>query len=144
MTRQPRIGDDRGSIGIMVAALALALFAVVGLIVDGAGKARVLARADDLAAGAARAGAQAVDLAGYRTTGSISVNPARARAAARAYLSAAQVTGTVTLADGGRTLTVTVDDQYTPVFLSIVGAGHMNVTGKATVNLTEVQLGVTR
>jgi Flp pilus assembly protein TadG len=144
MSRQFKFGDDRGSIGIMVAALALALFAVVGLVVDGAGKARVLARADDLAAGAARAGAQAVDLAGYRTTGSISVNPANARAAAHAYLNAAEVTGTVTLTDGGRTLNVTVDDQYTPVFLSIVGAGQMNVTGKATVNLTEVQQGVAR
>ena len=58
--------DDTGTIGLMLAVLALGLLAMVGLVVDGAGKARALTRADDVAAAAARAGAQAVDIGDVR------------------------------------------------------------------------------
>ena len=56
MMRRAR-NDDTGAVGLMLAVLALGLLAMVGLVVDGAGKARALTRADDVAAAAARAGA---------------------------------------------------------------------------------------
>ena len=137
-------GEDTGALGLMVAVLALGLLAMVGLVVDGAGKARTLTRADDVAAAAARSGAQAVDLGSVRAGDRIGVNPAVARAAARDYLAAAGMTGTVTTSTGGQQLTVEATDTYHPVFLAAIGVGPMPVTGTATVDLSQVQSGELR
>jgi Flp pilus assembly protein TadG len=136
--------DDTGAVGLMLAVLALGLLAMVGLVVDGAGKARALTRADDVAAAAARAGAQAVDIGDVRAGTSTGVNPARARSAARDYLDAAGMTGSIEVTDSGRTLTVNATAPYSPVFLAAIGVGQMNVTGTATVDLVQVQQGELR
>jgi Flp pilus assembly protein TadG len=136
--------DDSGAIGLMLAVLALGLLAMVGLVVDGAGKARALTRADDVAAAAARAGAQAVDIGDVRAGTSTGANPARARSAARDYLDAAGMTGSIEVTDSGRTLTVNATAPYSPVFLAAIGVGQMNVTGTATVDLVQVQQGELR
>lgn len=140
----PALGDDTGAIGLMLAVLALGLLAMVGLVVDGAGKARALTRADDVAAAAARAGAQAVDVPDVRAGTGTTANPTRARNAAADYLTAAGMTGHTTLTGSGRTLTVTATNTYTPVFLGAIGVGAMTVTGTATVDLTQVQQGELR
>lgn len=136
-----RWGEDTGSASIMLVTLAVALLAVVGLVVDGGGKARALTRADDIAAGAARAGGQSVSVSNYYATGTVKVDPVKARAAAQAYLAGAGVAGSATVGDAGSTLTVTTHASYEPVFLSIVGIGSMGVTGKATVDLVTVKSG---
>jgi Flp pilus assembly protein TadG len=136
--------DDTGTIGLMLAVLTLGLLAMVGLVVDGAGKARALTRADDVAAAAARAGAQAVDIGDVRAGTSTGVNPARARSAARDYLDAARMTGSIEVTDSGRTLTVNATAPYSPVFLAAIGVGQMTVTGTATVDLVQVQQGELR
>lgn len=136
--------EDTGAVGLMLAVLALGLLAMVGLVVDGAGKARALTRADDVAAAAARAGAQAVDIGDVRAGTSTGANPTRARSAARDYLTAAGMTGTTTLTDSGRTLSVTATAAYTPVFLGAIGVHEMTVTGTATVDLVQVQQGESR
>ena len=138
--------DDTGTIGLMLAVLALGLLAMVGLVVDGAGKARALTRADDVAAAAARAGAQAVDIGDVRagTSTSTGANPARARSAARDYLDAAGMTGSIEVTNSGRTLIVNATATYSPVFLAAIGVGQMNVTGTATVDLVQVQQGESR
>ena len=100
--------------------------------------------ADDVAAAAARAGAQSVDLGDVRAGTSTGANPTRARSAARAYLTAAGMTGTTTLTDSGRTLSVTATAAYTPVFLGAIGVEEMTVTGTATVDLVQVQQGELR
>jgi Flp pilus assembly protein TadG len=135
--------DDSGAIGLMLAVLALGLLAMVGLVVDGAGKARALTRADDVAA-AARAGAQAVDIGDVRAGTSTGANPARARSAARDYLDATGMTGSIEVTDSGRTLTVNATAPYSPVFLGAIGVSQMNVTGTATVDLVQVQQGELR
>ncbi len=136
--------DDTGAVGLMLAVLALGLLALVGLVVDGAGKARALTRADDVAAAAARAGAQAVDVTEVRAGTGTTASPTRAKAAAADYLEAAGMSGSTTLTHSGRTLTVTATDTYLPVFLGAIGAGEMTVTGTATVDLTQVQQGELR
>ena len=141
---QQRARGETGSIGLMVAVLALGLLAMVGLVVDGSGKALALTRADDMAAAAARAGALAVDIAGVRAGRPPTTDPGRARAAARAYLADAGLTGTVEITDSGRTLTVTADSTYRPLFLSAIGVRQMNVSGTATVDLEQVQEGEIR
>ncbi len=143
-TTRRRRDDDTGAVGLMLAVLAVGLLAMVGLVVDGAGKARALARADDIAAAAARAGAQALDLADVRAGTGTTVDPARARAAATAFLAAAGMAGTVTVTDGGRTLAVTATTAHTPVFLGAIGVRQMAVTGTATVDLRQVQQGELR
>lgn len=140
----PAPGDDTGAVGLMLAVLALGLLAMVGLVVDGAGKARALTRADDVAAAAARAGAQAVDVPDVRVGTGTTANPSQARNTAADYLTAVGMTGHTTLTDSGRTLTVTATSTYTPVFLGALGVGAMTVTGTATVDLTQVQQGELR
>ena len=68
-------------------------------------------------------------------------NPTLAAAAARTYLDAAGVTGTVAIAPGGQRLTVATRDTYTPVLLSAIGIGPMPVTGQATADLVTVEGG---
>ncbi|MGB8019995.1 MAG: hypothetical protein WCF04_02075, partial [Candidatus Nanopelagicales bacterium] len=65
----------------------------------------------------------------------------RAAAAARAYLTASGVTGAVAITPGGRRLSVTTTDIYTPVLLSAIGIGPMPVTGAATADLVTVEGG---
>ena len=134
-------GQDQGSVSLLFVVVAIGLLACVGLVVDGGGKARAAAQADDVARAAARAAVQAVN-AGRVLGGHIPrADPTRAAAAARTYLVSAGVTGTVTIAPGGRALSVATRDTYTPVLLSAIGIGPMPVTGAANADLVTVQGG---
>src|SRR3954447_24319044 len=67
----------------------------------------------DIAASAARAGAQQIDTTAYRDTGVLRLDRARAAQAAKQYLAAAGATGTVTVTVAGITVTAT-SRQNTP------------------------------
>ncbi len=134
-------GGDRGSVSLLFVVVAVGLLACVGLVVDGGGKARAAAEADDVARAAARAGVQAINATGVLAGNEPRTNPTRAAAAARTYLEASGTTGTVTVAPGGRQLTVNTRDTYTPVFLTAIGLGPMRVTGSATADLVTVEGG---
>lgn len=134
-------GEDRGSVSLLFVVVALGLLACVGLVVDGGGKARAAAQADDIARAAARAGVQAIDPARVLGGHPARPDPARAAAAARAYLAAAGVTGTVAIAPGGQRLTVTTTGTYAPVLLTAIGIGPQPVTGTATADLVTVEGG---
>lgn len=133
--------EDRGSVSLLFVVVALGLLACVGLVVDGGGKARTAAQADDVARAAARAAVQAIDPARVLGGHPAEPDPARAAAAARGYLTAAGVTGSVAIAPGGQRLTVTTNDTYTPVLLTAIGIGPMPVTGTATADLVTVEGG---
>ena len=135
------IREDRGSVSLLFVVVAIGLLACVGLVVDGGGKARAAAEADDVARAAARAGVQAISATGVLAGNEPRTSPSRAAAAARTYLRASGVTGSVTVAPGGRRLTVTTTDTYAPVFLSAIGLGPMRVSGAATADLVTVQGG---
>jgi Flp pilus assembly protein TadG len=144
MTRRAQHGDE-GSVSLMLAVLGLALVAVVGLVVDGGGKARARARADDAAAAAARCGTQAVDLDAARE-GQARVDPTAAASRVRRCLSSADTSGDVTISHSGRRLHVSAEAIYRPVFLSALalGVSENTVRGEATVDLVEVQQGAIR
>jgi Flp pilus assembly protein TadG len=125
-----RRDDDRGAITLFVVVFTVALLAAVGLVVDGGGKVRALQRADEAAREAARAGSQMLDVPSAVRGQGVRIDPAGAARAARAYLAAADVDGTVTVE--GNAVRVSTSLTYEPVFLSLAGVGPMTVTGTAS------------
>jgi Flp pilus assembly protein TadG len=123
-----RIRDERGSISIFIAVLAVAFLTVAGLAVDGGRKLGALSDARDLADNAARAGAQAVDTDAYRTTGAVLLDPAAATRSATDYLAATGHTGLITVT--ADTVTVTVHLRVDTHFLP--GPFNVSATQSAT------------
>lgn len=128
---------ERGSVTIWIVTIALASIMMVGLAVDLGGKVAAQQHARDVAAQAARAG-------GQRLNGPVAVrgdgakpDAADAVIAARAYLTAAGVSGAGVTVSGTR-LTVRVTDTYNPKFLQIIGLGSMRVHGKGSARLVQV------
>ncbi|MEU6351109.1 hypothetical protein ABZ896_17515 [Streptomyces sp. NPDC047072] len=110
---------------IVILAVAIVMFA--GLVADGglalAAKVRAIGEAQE----AARAGAQALDLATYRTSGTVRLVPGQAHALARAYLGSTGDAGTVTVNDDTVTVTVTVHQRTQ--LLGLLGVDSLTVTG---------------
>jgi hypothetical protein len=88
----------------------------------------------DLAQQAARAGAQQIDAANYRSTGVLRLDPARAVTAARQFLAAAGAAGTVTVTAARITVTAT-SQQPTPMLASF---GVTTVTVTSTASATPI------
>ena len=133
--RARRAGRDSGQVTAFVVVMAAALVLMIGLVLDGgltlAARERALGEAQE----AARAGAQAVNLAVYRQDGNLVLNPAQADANARAYLAGIGVTGTVTATAGQVTVTVTaVQDMQI-----LSAAGLHSITIHATASAMPVR-----
>ncbi|MCX4515950.1 pilus assembly protein TadG-related protein [Streptomyces sp. NBC_01619] len=126
---------DRGSMSLFFALCTLAIFMVMGLLVDGGGALNAGNRATSLAQEAARTAGQQIDPAQAIEGTAITIDPDAAVGAAKDYLTAAGVQGDVTITDGGQTLTVTVHDSYETYFAQFVGAQAIGVTGTATAHL---------
>lgn len=121
-------GRDDGSVSVLVAVLVPCLLLLCALLVDGADRLRVRARADAVAAETARSALTALDT--RHTT--ITLEPAEATSAARRYLAATGHTGTVSL-QGPSSVAVTVT--YTePAAIGLLWDVH-TVTGHATATL---------
>lgn len=129
-----RVRDERGSISIWLVTSSFVMMMLVGLAVDLGGQVHAKQRAHDVAAQAARAGGQQVQAAPAIEGHFLAVDTTAAKQAAKAYLAAAHVTGTVTIT-GGDTITVDVTDVYNPKFLSVIGIGDLTVTGEASARL---------
>ena len=125
-----RRDDDRGAIALFVVVFTMALLAAVGLVVDGGGKVRALQRADEAAREAARAGSQMLDVPAAVRGDGVRIDQAAAARAARAYLDAAGVEGTVSVQ--GDAIQVSTSITYQPVFLGAAGVGPLTVTGSAS------------
>jgi Flp pilus assembly protein TadG len=97
---------EEGTISAMVAVLAAALLAMAGLAYDGGAIVTATAQARDIAAGAARAGAQQLDVATAHHQGVAALDPTAATAAADSFLATAGMAGTVSVE--GASVTVTV------------------------------------
>jgi Flp pilus assembly protein TadG len=121
---------DSGYATAFVVVVTLVLMAVIGLAVDGGAAAAAHARAQAAAAEAARAGADEIDIAHFRATGIVRLNPADARAAAATWLADVEHTGTVAATAAG--VTVTVTGQQPTQILGIVGIGAIEVEATAT------------
>ncbi|MFC4004937.1 hypothetical protein ACFS2C_23475 [Prauserella oleivorans] len=113
---------------MLIAVLVPALLFMLALVVDGAGQLRATARADAIAAEAARAAQTALDTRGA----TVVVDPAAAVAAAHSYLSAAGENGEVSVI-GPRTVRVTVTIAA-PAAIGLIQSTH-HATGTATAEL---------
>ena len=141
-----RHGDlerERGSVSIVLATASLVMIILVGLVVDLSGQVHAQQRARDIAAQAARVGGQQI-LAGPAIRGQgVQVDTGAAKAAARSYLAASGVSGSVTI-EGGHTLLVATTDTYQTAFLGIIGLNRMTVTGHGSARLIRAVGGVAR
>lgn len=119
---------DTGSVSVIVAVLVPALLLVFALVVDGSARLRVIARADALAAEAARAANTAVDT----RSPAVSIDTTTAGRTAADYLARAGYPGQVSVA-GPRAVRVTVTVvESTPIGLL---GGTAEATGTALAEL---------
>ncbi len=125
---------ERGALTLFVAILFPALLAFAGLDVDGGTKLDTYEQASAYAAEAARAGAGQVDQSEAYSKATFVVDEPEAIAAARAYLAAAGVSGTVT-AVGDDAIRVTVTITTHTKILSIIGIDTVTSTSTATASL---------
>ncbi|QAY63531.1 pilus assembly protein [Xylanimonas allomyrinae] len=135
--------DERGSVSAWAVLAAVGMVLLVGLVVDLGGQLTVQQHARAVAAQAARAGSERLDAPQAILGRSASVDVGAAKAAARGYLEAAGVSGTVTVRDG-TTVTVAVSDTYDTVFLAVIGIGRLDVTGTASARVIRTFGGVER
>jgi len=122
------------------------VIAIIALSVDGGGQIRERMRAQALAAEAARAGGQMIDIADALAGDPTVLDEGRARAAALAYLAdAAGQPGhpgsltysdeTVTFLPGDHVIQVSVTIRYSTLLLSalpIASVDHLDATGSAS------------
>ncbi|MFG2943485.1 hypothetical protein [Streptomyces sp. NPDC048282] len=110
---------------VVIFAIAVVMFA--GLLADGglalAAKVRAIGEAQE----AARSGAQALDLAAYRTSGTVRLVPEQARSLAQTYLASTGDEGTVVVT--GDTVTVAVTARQHTQLLGLLGLDTLTVTG---------------
>ena len=135
--------DERGSVTVWGALIALVLITVIGITVDLTGQVNAQQRAHDLAQQAGRTAANQVQAAQIMRGQSPQIDTAAARAAAGAYLAAAGVEGTVRIT-GPASLSVNVSVEYQPRFLGAIGVGAKTVSGDATIQLSRIVNGAPR
>lgn len=123
-------GRDDGRVSAFVVTLTVAILALAGLTLDGGLALASKVTANDQAQSAARAGAQGIDLAAYRATGTLQLVPAAAVTDAQRYLAGIGATGTVAIA--GDTVTVTITAVRRTQLLQLVGITTLTVHGQAS------------
>ena len=124
--------DDDGSVSLYVVISAVALFAVLGLVADGGAATTAKGRAISQAYGAARAGAQAMAPASFATTGTVTTDPAAARAAALRYLAQTGAADSAIVTVTGRQVWVRVTLHQPARVLSMFGLREFTVTGEGS------------
>jgi Flp pilus assembly protein TadG len=135
-------GHDRGSISLWAALSAFCMIVIVGIAVDFGGQAVAEQRARTVAAQAARAAGQQLQLDAVARVGTAHTDTSRAVTAATTFLAQAGQTGTASVT--GNTITVTVTSRYRCVFLSIIGIASLPVTGTSTAEVVRVYEGSRR
>ncbi len=118
---------EEGTVTAFVVVFAFALLLLAGVVIDGGLTLAAKVQAIDEAQAAARAGAQAIDLPLFRSTGEVVLDPAEATQLAEAYLAKTGHVGAVTV-DGDQ-VSVTVSVTQPMQILSIAGLGQITVSG---------------
>ncbi|MEV4390568.1 pilus assembly protein TadG-related protein [Nonomuraea sp. NPDC049607] len=127
------LGDERGSVTVFTAVITFALLLCAGLMVDGGTKIQAYREAYATAEEAARAGAGQMNAGRAYAEGRFEIDAAQALYAARAYLSAAGHTGTVSTAANQVQVTVTVSKPTT--LISLIGIGTVTATATAAARM---------
>lgn len=124
--------DDRGQITPWTIFGVVIVLILAGLVLDlGLGmsdKVRLL----DVAQAAARAGAREIDLATYRATGVVQLQPAQAAAAARSFAQQTDIDGQVSVSATPTAVTVTISSTRPTQLLHLVGITALPVSATAT------------
>ena len=137
--RRVGVVEEDGRVAAFVVTMVTGIFAVIGLTLDGGLALAAKVEARGQAEAAARAGAQAIDLATYRATGDVRLIPAQAIREANSYLTRSSATGTVSAND--ESVTVTVTTTYKTQMLGLVGIRVLRVDATAS---ARPQPGITR
>ena len=127
--------EDAGSVTLFFVIAVAGLLVLIGLVVDGGTKVRALQRADRLAAEAGRAGGQAINVPTAIIGDPPTLDARAAVNASQAYLASNGISGTVSVDNAGRSLTVDVTTTTNTVFLGLIGVNSMTVHGSAKVSL---------
>jgi Flp pilus assembly protein TadG len=130
VTAAARRTDEHGQITAFVAVMVAALLLCAGLVIDGGLTLAAKVRAADEAQAAARAGAEEIDLATYRASGAVVLDPIQATQAAERYLASTGDSGQVAVARD--TVTVTVQATQATQILGIAGLHTFTVSASAS------------
>ena len=122
--------DDRGQVTAFVAVMVAALILCAGLVIDGGLALAAKVRATDEAQAAARAGAEEIDLATYRQSGTVVLDPTQATDAAEQYLASTGDSGQVAVT--GDTVIVSVEATQATEILGIAGLHASTVSASAS------------
>jgi Flp pilus assembly protein TadG len=123
------VRDERGSASVWMVTASFAMSVLVGLAVDLGGQVHAQQRAHDIAAQAARTGAEEVQAAPAIEGRFAHIDAAAAGRAALGYLAQSDVKGTVRVR--GDQINVRVTDTYQTVFLGLIGINRVRVHGDA-------------
>ena len=134
---------ERGSVSLWMITAAMAMIILTGLAVDLGGQVLSRQHVANVAAQAARAGGQQLQASRAIRGQGVHTDPARAAAAARAYLAASDVVGTVQL-HGSTAVIVHTSATYHTKFLGIIGIDRLPVTGSAESRIVRAVNGVER
>jgi Flp pilus assembly protein TadG len=134
---------ERGSVSLWMVTAAMAMIILVGLAVDLGGQVLTRQHAGNVAAQAARVGGQQLQASRAIRGQGVRTDPALGAAAARAYLAASDVVGTVQLR-GSTAVIVHTTATYHTKFLGIIGIDHLPVTGSAESRIVRAVNGVER
>ncbi len=135
------MGNDRGSISVAYAVFAVVMLAAVSIVVDGGRRMSAVAEARDISDNAARAGAQAIDLDVWRSTGDVQIDPTQANQNVAQFMASSNLDSRVTSTSvvvNGETVTVTVTVQVDPFGPGITSA---DVVGVGTADAIESVIG---
>jgi Flp pilus assembly protein TadG len=132
-TRQHPRESERGSATVVVIGLATVLFLMIGLVIDGGGAMQTRDDARWIAQQAARAAGQHLDVTPLLDGNTPTVSLDVAAAAARAYLDAAGVSGTISQTPDG--VQVTVTTIYHTKIVQLFGMKELEQTATATARI---------
>ena len=127
------MSSERGAVSVLVIGIAIALFVMAGLVVDGGNAINARQKISDDVEQAARAGADQIDVLALRQGGVIVVLDARARTAAQSYLVRLGYDPSRIGVDvAGNEVTVSAEDTISTQLLTLIGRNTFEVAGIAT------------
>ncbi|GAA4719637.1 hypothetical protein APR04_003488 [Promicromonospora umidemergens] len=144
--RRPTTTDstarERGSVSSWLVTATFVMILGVGIAVDLTGQVHAQQHARDVAVQAARAGGQQLQGGSAIRGQGVHASSHQAAVAARTYLAAADMTGTVSVPGGGDLVVVRTWDEYETQFLSIIGLTSMTVSGEGEARVARAVGGV--
>lgn len=125
--------DDTGTATVFVVGLAVILFCLAGLVLDGGLAVNAREQVADDVEQAARAGAERIDVLTLRTTGVVRIDVGAAQLAAEAFLATRGYgAGQVSVAATPATVSVEAHRTVRTALLSIVFVNSFDVSAQAT------------